>query len=80
MIAWLAPALLVSLASCGTPKRIEIAKPPAERLQCADSPAVPDEPVTDAKVADYLVALHGAHGDCKNAVAWLSDWFSALPD
>ena len=67
------------MAGC-EPKRITVIKPPADKLQCAAEPAVPDEPVTDAKVAGYIVEQRAAWGDCSQKLHWLKDWFAAMPD
>ena len=65
---------LVFLSACGESKtRLVIATPPAERLRCADEPAVPAT-LSDASVAGYIVDLRGAGQDCRSAVAWLRDW------
>lgn len=61
----------ISLAGCAG----NLVRPETSRLQCADAPAVPDEPVTDEANKDYLVALYQSWENCHGAILWLKDYF-----
>lgn len=72
------PALLLSVAGCHG--HVEFPKPPADKLVCPDEPAVPSDPVTDEKNADYLKGMRNAWAGCKSDVDWLRTWFRELND
>lgn len=61
----LAPFLMTSallLTGCAT-----TSGPVSPRLlTCADAPAVPTDTGNSRAVANYIVDLHDAHGDCKS--------------
>lgn len=70
-------APLLALAGCGA-GHLEFPKPPLDKTRCADEPAVPAEPVTDAANGQYLKGMRGAWVDCRDTVAWWRDWSAAL--
>lgn len=74
----LALPLVLILSACGN-SRLEAIKPPPEKLACADEPIVPAGDVTDAMVADYMLAQREAWWDCKTRIDWLWDFFAKLP-
>lgn len=74
----LTPAILLlglALAGCQTTQFVE---PPADKLVCPDEPAVPDNPVSDAKNSTYLRGLRAAGAECRADVEWLRVWFRNL--
>ena len=54
-------------------------KPPIEKLDCTGEPLVPPGAITDAMVADYMIAQRAAWFDCHTKVEWLRDFFAKLP-
>lgn len=75
--------LMLSLAGCG-PKVIAVAtKPPPELLTCADEPLAPILPSPgierDRIVADWLLAMRAAWGDCSAKVQGVKAWADRLP-
>lgn len=63
--------LLMLFASCAEQDQLDLRGPilarngvPETLLNCADSPSVPAAD-SQRQVAGYIVALHGAHRDCK---------------
>ena len=70
----LIPAL-ICLSACS---HMEFAQPDQSRLVCADEPAVPAPPVTDAVNGRYLKDMRGAWADCRSKVDWLRAWFGEL--
>lgn len=83
-----AAALLV--AGCAT--TTQFARPPEDKLVCADEPGRPvgkGDPYTDSRgverraVTDeengqYLKGLRGAGQSCRDDVNWLRAWFTSL--
>lgn len=71
------------LAGCG-PKVIAVAtRPPPELLTCAGEPLTPILPPPgierDRIVADWLLAMRAAFGDCSSKLAGIKAWADALP-
>lgn len=68
------------LTGCGGVKTIP---PPANKLVCADDPAVPelaaDEAVKAKQKADYLTALWAAGADCRSQLEWNRDYWANQP-
>lgn len=71
-------ALSLTLTACEKKPPAGPGRPPEARLQCADEPAIPPDPVTDEAAVNYMIALRGAWFSCHNAVTWLRT-FHAVP-
>jgi hypothetical protein len=74
-LAYLVALASVALAGCETTR---FAEPPADRLVCPDEPAIPPDPITDQKNAEYLKEMRGSWAECKADVDWLRAWFRKL--
>lgn len=68
----LAAVMAITLAGCAH----DLVRPEQSRLQCADAPPIPDEPVTDEDNKTYLVGLYSSWENCHGAILWLRDYFA----
>lgn len=65
--------VLPTISGCAS-NRVEVIRPPVERLTCQAEPSVPDE-ATDATVAQFIVDLRGAGQDCRSNLQWVREFF-----
>lgn len=75
----------LSLSAClGREEKLEIVRPPADKLVCPDEPGAPARTgpngrVTDEAAGRYMGDLRKSWQGCKADVDWLRAWYGKLP-